>query len=113
MKLHDLASRVVIDPRKLKEYALNPDAPRGRRKAYVLEQVLGYTRDNSEGLLARIEVQAPDAEVHFHSQDEFGRRYTADLQIDGPEGQRATVRTGWFVSEGKDEVRLVTLWVKR
>lgn len=112
MKLSELASRVVIDPRKLAEYALNPNALRGRHKALMFEQVLGYTRENYEHLLAQIETQAPDAEVHFHSQDEFGCRYTADLQIEGPAGRRAIVRTGWFVPEGEDEVRLATLWVK-
>lgn len=112
MKLRELASRVIIDPRKLTEYALNPDAPRGRYKALVFQQTLGYTRENHEHLLRQIETQAPDVEVHFHSQDEFGCRYTADLQIEGPASQRAIVRIGWFVPGGKDEVRLATLWVK-
>lgn len=112
MKLHELASQVVIDPRKLTEYALNPDAPLGRYKARVFEQALGYTHENYQHLLRQIETHAPEAEVHFHSRDEFGHRYTADLQIEGPAGQRAIVRTGWFVPEGEDEVRLATLWVK-
>lgn len=112
MKLRELASRVVIDPRKLREYALDFDAPRARHKARGFEQVLGFTRENYQHLLEQIETEAPEAEVHFRGQDEFGRRYVADLQIQGPAGQRATVRTGWFVPEGKNEVRLVTLWVK-
>ena len=112
MKLRELASRVVIDPRKLTEYALNSETPRGRHKAHVFERVLGYTRENYTQLLTQIETHAPNADVHFHSQDEFGHRYTVDLQIESPAGQQATVRTGWFVPTGKDEVRLVTLWVK-
>lgn len=112
VKLRELASRVVIDPRKLTEYALNPDAARGRHKALVFQRTLGYTPENYQHLLRQIETQAPDVEVHFHSQDEFGCRYTADLQIEGPASQRAIVRTGWFVPEGEDEVRLATLWVK-
>jgi len=112
MKLREVASQVVIDPRKLTEYALNPDAPRGCHKARVFEQVLGYTRENYKHLLRQIEAQAPEAEVRLHSRDGFGRRYMADLQIEGPAGQRAIVRTGWFVPEGEDEVRLATLWVK-
>jgi len=35
MKLGDIVSRLVIDPRKLTEYALNPDNPVGADKAIV------------------------------------------------------------------------------
>jgi len=58
-----------------------------------------------EGLLVQIAAQASAAEARFHSQDAYGRRYTADFQSDGSEGQQATVRTGWFVPEGADAVR--------
>lgn len=112
MTLLDLAVRIVIDPRKLTEYALNPDAPKGRHKALVFERVLGYTRENHEHLLRQIRSQAPSATIVFHSEDQFGRRYRADLVIRGVDGQQATICTGWFAPEGGDEVRLATLWVK-
>jgi hypothetical protein len=110
--LADVVRRAVIDPHKLMEYALNPQAPRGRHKALVFARVLGYTRDNYARLLQQLEAQALEAEVHLHSQDAFGRRYTADMPIEGPAGQRAIVRTGWLVPMGADEGRLITLWVK-
>lgn len=113
MKLADVAERVVIDPRKLTEYALNLEAPWGRHKARLFEQVLGFTQRNYKDLLAQIEQQAPDTEAIFHSEDEFGRRYTVDLLIRGFQGQRAVVRTGWFTPHAEDEVRLVTLYVRR
>lgn len=112
MKLSELAGKIIVDPRKLTEYALNPDSPRGRHKARVFERVLGYTRANHRALLTEIEAKAPEADVELQSQDEFGSRYRADLQIEGPEGQQATICTGWIVPEEQDEVRLVTLWVK-
>ncbi len=43
MKLRDLASQVIIDLRKLTEYALNPENQIGRHKARVFEAMLGYT----------------------------------------------------------------------
>ncbi len=46
MKLGDVVNRIVIDPRKLTEYALNPDNPRGADKAVMFEHHLGFTRDN-------------------------------------------------------------------
>jgi len=93
MMLRELASRIVIDPRKLLEYALNPDAPRGRHKALVFAQVLGYTLDNWQNLLVQLEMLAPSAEARLHSVDNYGRRYTADLRMTGVVGRQATVRT--------------------
>jgi len=113
MKLAEIVSRVSVDPRKLTEYVLNPQAPRGRHKALVFEQVLGFTRQNYHDLLTRIEQQALEAKATFHSEDEFGRRYTVDLTIQGTEERRGMVRTGWLVPPDADEARLVTLYVRR
>ena len=38
MKLGDIVSRVVIDTRKLTEYALNPDNPVGANKALMFQR---------------------------------------------------------------------------
>lgn len=94
MKLGGLARDVIVDPRKLTEYVLNPDSPRGRHKARLFKKVLSYTLDNHQELLSQIVAKAPDADVELLSEDEFGQRYRADLQIEGAEGQQATVRTG-------------------
>jgi hypothetical protein len=113
MKLSDIVSRVVIDPRKLIEYALDPDAPWGRHKAIIFERKLGLTRENYADLLTQIQEQALNVESVFHSRDEFGQRYTVDLLIRGTEGRQAVVCTGWFVPHDADQARLVTLYVKR
>ena len=113
MKLADVVSRVVIDPRKFIEYALDPASPWGRHKAVVFRRRLGFTRENYADLLTQIEQQALEADATFHSQDDFGRRYAVDLVICGTEGRQAIVRTGWFVPHGADEARLVTLYVRR
>ena len=113
MKLSDIISHVVIDPRKLTDYALNPESPWGRHKAVVFKRVLGFTVENYADLLAQIEEKALEAEAIFHSEDEFGRRYTVDVLVRGTEEQQAVVRTGWFAPHGADEARLVTLYVRR
>jgi hypothetical protein len=63
-------------------------------------------------LLSQLEMLAPGAEARLHSEDNYGRRYTADLPITGVNGRQATVRTGWMVRPHEDVVRLVTLWVE-
>ena len=110
MKLRDLVCRVIIDHRKLTEYALSPVSLWGRHKAMVFAQVLGFTRDNYVDLLEQIEEKALDTPATFHGEDEFGQRY---LTVRGTEGRQAVVRTGWFVPHGADEARLVTLYVRR
>ena len=62
MKLRDLVSRVVSDPRKLTEYALNPDNPKGADKAVMFRRHLGFTQDNYEVLLEQILSQALEAD---------------------------------------------------
>jgi len=86
VKLADVVSRVIVDLCKLTDYALNPEAPWGRHKAVAFEQVLGFTRQNYAD--TRIEQQALETEATFHSEDEFGRRYTVDLIVQGTKGSR-------------------------
>ena len=113
MKLADLVERLSIDPRKLTQYALNPNSPHGRHKAVLFEQLLGFTQNNYAGLMDQLEQRCLHAEATFHSKDEFGRRYTVDVLIDGTTGQQATVRTGWIVPANEATVaHLVTLYVK-
>lgn len=114
MKLRDLVSRVVIDPRKLTEYALNPDNPKGADKAVMFRRHLGFTQDNYEALLEQISSQALEAEAIVGMTDEHGQRYQVDLEIRGiEEGMQEMVRTGWIVELDSDVARLVTLYVRK
>lgn len=113
MKLREVASSVVVDPRKLTEYAPNPDNPRGGDKALVFERRLGYTKDNYEGLLEQIQSDALDGEAMPKLADQHGQSYQVDLEVSGVEGQRAIVQMGWLVEPGSAVARLVTLYVRK
>lgn len=113
MKLADIVDRLVIDPRKLTDYALDPNNPIGCHKALLFGRYLGFTNHNYESLLQQIESKALTAEAHLKRTDEHGRHYSVDLEIIGTEGQRAVVRTGWIVAPESGEARLVTLYVRR
>jgi filamentous hemagglutinin len=114
MKLGDVASRIIIDPRKLTEYALNLDNPKGADKAIMFERHLGFTKDNHQLLLQQIESKVLDAEATLQTTDVHGQRYQVDLEIEGVElGQIETVRTGWIVELKNDIARLVTLYVRK
>ena len=113
MKLADVASTIVIDERKLVDYALDPDSPYGRHKARVFERALGFTKANYAALLEQIRNLAPAAEATMKEEDEFGKRFQVDITVKGANGIERMIRTGWFVPLGIDEARLSTLYVKR
>ena len=113
MKLKDVVKRVFIDPRKLTHYALDPENERGKNKAIMFAQHLGFTKDNCQRLLDQIEHSVLDADAQLGVLDEYGQRYHIDLLITGVEGQQETVRTGWIVRPNEDFARLATLYVRR
>jgi hypothetical protein len=113
LKIIDIAKDFRINPRKLTRYALNPDSPHGKHKAVIFDKLLGFTKDNYTELIRQIETGILQAEINFHSEDDFGRRYTADITVQGTEDRRAVVRTGWLVSHEMKEAHLVTLYVKK
>jgi hypothetical protein len=111
MKLREIAAQIQIDPRKLTDYALNPENPVGKDKAFIFQQHLGFTRSNHEPLLQQIQAKAPDAEAIFQRTDEHGDRYRVDSDIIGiEEGQREKVRTGWLINPN-NIARLITLYI--
>ncbi len=114
MKLKDIVTDIIIDSRKLTQYALNPDNPKGADKAIMFECHLGFTKDNYQILLDRIKTRVIDAEATLQRTDIHGQRYQVDLEIEGIQpGQKEIVRTGWIVEQNKNIARLVTLYVRK
>jgi hypothetical protein len=94
LKLTDVAQQIIINPRKLADYALNLNSPYSKHKAVLFHKLLGITIQNYTYLVSQLETKILQTEITLHSEDVFGKRYTADILIEGPEGQQATVRTG-------------------
>ena len=53
MKLPNV-SEAIVDLRKLEEYCLNPDHPRGKHKARVFQSALGIGRGDASELHNRV-----------------------------------------------------------
>jgi hypothetical protein len=114
MKLRELVNEVIIDPRKLTDYALDPDNPKGKDKAVMFQRHLGYTKDNYQLLLDRIHDRVLDAEAIPKNEDQFGTRYQVDLEIQGVEAQQMEiVRTGWLIPPNSNQARLTTLYIPK
>ncbi len=114
MKLRELVSEVIIDPRKLTDYALDPENPKGKDKAVMFQRHLGYTKDNYQLLLDQIYDLVLNAEAIPQNKDKFGIRYRIDLEIQGMEAQQIEiVRTGWLIPLNSNQARLTTLYITK
>ena len=104
------AERAVVDVKKLRDYCLSADHPRGRHKARVFEAKLGYTALRAEELRDVLLNAARSDRAVAADRDDFGQRYTVDVIVSGPAGQ-ATVRSAWIIRSGEDFPRLTSCYV--
>lgn len=102
----------TINPKKLTDYALNPNHPVGGNKAKVFESALGYNQSNADDLMRQIYEKLPSSEAILGKLDQYGQRYTVDILITGPNGKTVNVRTGWIIKTGSDIPELTTMYVK-
>jgi hypothetical protein len=105
------ANRAIIDPRKLTEYALNPNHPVGGNKAKVFESALGFNQSNASSLMTQLQKGAMNVTPVAGKVDKFGARFTLDIPVTGPLGS-GTVRTGWIYKAGSNIPEMTTLFVK-
>ncbi len=109
MKLPN-ADRAHVDGRKLREYCLSPDHPRGRHKARVFAAALGLGPGHPDFLRGELEQAAAEREVLIGEADSYGQRYVLDSTISTTMGQ-AVVRSTWIVRTGEDFPRLTSCYV--
>lgn len=105
-------ARAIVDVRKLSDYCLNPDSPRGRHKARVFAAALGLTAADAPKLRAKLLEVARVGAAQLGELDAYGQRYTMDFTMMTAAGE-ATLRSGWIVIRGKREPRLTTCYVKQ
>jgi hypothetical protein len=104
------ANRAVVDIAKLRDYCLNPKHPRGKNKARLFDSLLGLRAEDAERLRGRILEAVITNEALAGEEDDFGRRYSVDLEIARPETS-VCVRTGWIIRTGEDFPRLTTCYI--
>jgi hypothetical protein len=104
------AERAVVDVRKLRDYCLSTQHPRGRHKARVFESVLGLTAAHAEELQDILQAAAQSDDAISTEDDEHGQRYVVDVGVTGPAGM-AMVRSTWIVRQDEDFARLTSCYV--
>src|SRR3990170_8056612 len=104
--------RAIVDIRKLRNYCLSPDNPRGRHKARVFAAVLGLKTSDGTSLRLKLLEIARTGEAVPAELDLYGQRYTIDFEIETKAG-KGTIRSCWIILRGKRIPRLTTCYVKR
>ena len=103
-------SLAVVDIRKLRDYCLDPEHPRGRHKARVFASALGLTAQDAPMLQQKLLDVASTHEATPTMEDEYGIRYLIDFEMENQAGH-ATIRSTWIVQRGEAFPRLVTCYV--
>ncbi len=105
MKLPN-AERAIVDIRKLEEYCLNSQHPRGRHKARVFASV-GIRESDAEDLRNSLLEAALVRDVQEGAACLYGQRYILDFDLLGRDGA-VMVRSTWIVRTGEDVPRLTS-----
>ena len=103
------ADKAQIDPRKLRDYALNPDHISGRHKAAFFAQ-MGYAVEDWQRLERDIRQQHLAQPAETGQASPFGRKYSITAALQGPQGSPRQVTTVWMIKTGKDLPELVTIF---
>jgi len=109
MKLPN-ATNAVVELRKLVDYCLNPDHPRGKHKARVFESSCGLSAEHVYLLRDALLGAAKNRDAAEDQEDDYGKRFVVDLEVKGPHGT-AQVRSVWIVRKDEDFPRFVTCYV--
>jgi hypothetical protein len=102
------ADEARIDPRKLRDYVLNPAHSSGRHKAGFFAQ-MGYTADNWQRLERDIREQHLARPAMPGQASPFGRKYVITAPLQGPQGTARQVTTVWIVRPQQGFAELVTI----
>lgn len=100
----------IVDQRKLTDYCLNPEHPRGKHKARVFA-ALGFTADNADDLRAALVQAAARTDAQPAESDRHGDRYVVEFEVRGSRGS-GTVRSTWIVRRGETAPRLTSCFLK-
>jgi hypothetical protein len=102
------AEQARIDPRKLRDYALNFEHDEGRYKAAFFAQ-MGYSANDWQQLERDIREQHLSQPAEAGKPSPFGHKFTITAPLQGTRGEARQVTTVWIVRPGSDSAELVTI----
>ena len=108
MKLPN-GDRAIVEIRKLLEYCLNSQHPRGRNKARVFASV-GIRETDAEELRSALLAAAEAADAESGVANVYGQRYIVDFDL-VRQGRVVRIRSTWIVRIGEGLPRLTSCYV--
>lgn len=102
------AENARIDPRKLRDYALNSEHSTGRFKARFFAQ-MGYRTTDWELLEQDIRSQHLSQPADEGQPSPFGQKYTITAPLQGPSGPARQVTSVWIIRHGEAVPDMVTI----
>jgi hypothetical protein len=105
------AHLAVIDRTKVLDYLLNEAHPDNGGKARFFA-MLGFSREDSERLIAALRAVAEHGEVVSSAESAHGEKHVVDGRLSGhtQESRQWSIRTVWIIDRGQDAPRLVTAY---
>ena len=100
----------VLDIRKIEDYCLNSEHPRGRHKARLFRESIGLSRSDSSWLRQALLEAVRTTDAIQLAADRFGTRWRVDVVV-SRHGRSIMIRTVWIVRTGEELPRFVTCWV--
>ena len=107
-------AKAVTPTEKFVKYSLDYDNPNAVGKAEAYERALGYTKNNSQGLVSQIHnaVTSGTAKPYQVSETEYGIKYKYRIPVTGPNGKTKNVIAVYQIDKGSSTPRLVTNYVE-
>lgn len=102
--------RAILESRKLADYCLSLEHPRGRHKARVFRDALGIARSDASWLRNELLAGILEAEAVPMESDTYGTRWRVDVLV-VRQARNVVVRTLWIIKRGENVPRFVTCWV--
>ena len=100
----------LVDLRKIRDYCLSEEHPRGKHKARLFGLVLNMHSTDAHTLRDALLHAARSGEAALGFADEYGVRYIIDFELEH-NGRRAKLRSGWIVRSGEDAPRFLTCYL--
>lgn len=97
---------------KFTKYLFGGENPDGLAKGAAFESRLGYNADNWKELQREIKAAAPKYPATIKGSNEYGVNYEQKIVLYGKNGTPANVVVAWFKDIEKDEMRMVSAYIK-
>lgn len=97
---------------KFTKYLFGGENPDGLAKGAAFESRLGYNADNWKELQREIKAATPKYPATIKGSNEYGVNYEQKIVLYGKNGTPANVVVAWFKDIEKDEMRMVSAYIK-